>query len=115
MLLAAAVLCAWAGLGALAFAMDKHYAQACGSKVSSGQKIVLRVAGWALLGLAFACTIARDGVSFGSLLWVALLGVLGFALVLLLAYRPRLAFVVSGAAALNFLGATAARFNRLVR
>ena len=106
MLLAAAALCAWTGLGALAFAMDRHYAQACGARASYGQRIVLRVAGWALLALGFASAIVRDGASFGTLLWVALLGVFGFALVLLLACRPRLAFLATGAAALSALAAT---------
>lgn len=106
LLLVAAVLCAWAGLGALAFAMDKHYAQALGSKIRPAQRVVLRTAGWALLALGFASAIARDGASFGTLLWVALLGVFGFALVLLLACRPRLAFLATGAAALCALAAT---------
>jgi hypothetical protein len=109
MLLAAVVLCAWAGLGALAFSMDRHYARVCGWKVLRRQQVVLRASGSGLLALALAAAMVRDGVSFGALLWVALLGVIGTALVLLLAYRPRTVFITCGAQALSRWAARAPR------
>jgi hypothetical protein len=110
MLLAAMVFCIYAGLGALAFATRKHYARATGAPIQRLQQIVLRVAGWVLLGVALAAGILRDGPAFGPLLWISFTGVLGVALVLLLAYRPRAVFLGSGAAALScYAGSSRAR------
>lgn len=103
MLLAGATLLAWAGLGAFAFAMGKHYSRACNCRIQPRVRIVLQLAGAAFLGGALAAAIVRDGISFGILLWVALVGLVGMGFVLLLAYRPRLAFIASGVAAVSML------------
>lgn len=101
MLLTAMVFCIYAGLGTLAFGTRKHYARATGAPIQRLQQIVLRLAGWILLGLALAVGILRDGPAFGALLWISLTGVLGLVLVLLLAYHPRAVFLGSGAAVLS--------------
>ena len=96
MLLALAVLCAWSGLGALAFAMPKH-GRAASCLIGATQIAVLRAFGWILVALALALTIASDGASFGVLMWIASLGLTGSVFIVLLSYRPRLAWWASGA------------------
>lgn len=98
-----AALLVWLGLAALCFATRRQYLRVCHGEMQRCQQIVLRSAGWGLLVLALATAIVRDGVSFGVLLWVALVGVLGMGFIVVLAYRPRLVFVSSGAGALSRL------------
>ncbi|MEW5710408.1 MAG: DUF3325 family protein [Pseudomonadota bacterium] len=105
MLLALVFLCAYAGLAAFAFAMPRHLSQATGAAALPGRwRFALRGAGALLLAGSLAAAVIRDGGGLGSLLWIAALGAAGLALVLVLAYWPRLAYVSSWASA----GATAA-------
>lgn len=103
MMLLVTVVCAWVGLGALAFGTHRHYARAAGTRLGVRARLALCMAGWLLIALSLCAAYIRDGASFGALLWISLLGVLGVALILLLAYRPRLAYRASGAHALWIL------------
>lgn len=99
----AVALFAWAGLAALCFATRRQYLRVCPEEIQRRQQIVLRAWGWSLLVLALATAVARDGVSFGVLLWLALVGVLGLGFIVVLAYWPGLIFVASGVRALSGL------------
>lgn len=93
MLLALVFLCAYAGLAAFAFAMPRHFSQAAGGPSLQGRwQFALRGAGALLLAGSLAAAVVRDGGGLGSLLWIAALGAAGLALVLVLAYWPRLAY-----------------------
>lgn len=109
MLLALTAFCISTGLALLAFAMRRHFARVTGSLIDRSQRILLRSVGWTLLAAGFAAAVTRDGPSFGALIWLALLGVLGCVLALILPYRPSLLFRASGAATLAKLGAACAR------
>lgn len=81
--------------GLLAFAMlalsqARHWRQVADAAPPAGGRIrAMRALGAALLGLAYALALWRDGPSFGTLLWVTALSVSALAVAVSLAWRPR--------------------------
>lgn len=91
LLLVAASLAGYIGFACLALAMPRHWAEAGGRKTATTpHRRQLRACGFALLGLAYAFCVHRDGAGFGSVLWIVLLSAAAGAVALTLAWRPRL-------------------------
>jgi hypothetical protein len=90
LLLTAAVVCAVAGMGWLALAMDVHWEQVRGAAAPSpAQAMRLRALGsLGLLGALGLC-LAVDHASMASLMWVMALAFAALAVGLALAWRPR--------------------------
>lgn len=51
--------------------------------------LLLRSLGILILSMSLALSLVRDGASFGSLLWITMIGVAALAVALTLAWRPR--------------------------
>lgn len=51
--------------------------------------LLLRSLGILMLSISLALSLVRDGASFGSLLWITMIGVAALAVALTLAWRPR--------------------------
>lgn len=51
--------------------------------------LLLRSLGILMLSISLALSLVRDGASFGSLLWITMIGVTALAVALTLAWRPR--------------------------
>lgn len=90
LLLAASFVAAYVGFACLALAMGRNWEQVYGQRVERppwrGRLLAI---GWPLLALAYAACWLRDGPSFGSLLWVVLIGAAAMAVAQTLAWRPR--------------------------
>lgn len=83
------------GFSALALAMHRHHQQVWGHGLSYKARLSLRLIGVVGLGSSFAVCFGGFGWASAPVLWLGLLSVAGLAIVLLLAYRPRLiAFLV---------------------
>ena len=96
LLLAAALAC-YGGFACLALAMPDHWEQAGGRPgAADGLRRPLRVRGYALLGLAFALCLTRDGASFGTLLWAVLTTAAAMAVAFTLTWRPRWLLALAG-------------------
>ena len=80
----------FAALAALALAMPPHAGTGFGSAVSIGRRRTLRTVGWAILTGLFVVAIRRHGWAVGVTYGVAALAVSGFAVTLVLTYRPRM-------------------------
>lgn len=89
LLLAAASLAGYIGFACLALAMPRHWIEVSGRKTAPHRRW-LRPCGFALLGIAYALCVHRDGASFGSVLGMILLSAAAGAVALTLAWRPRL-------------------------
>lgn len=90
LLLLVAFAAAYFGFACLALAMDRNWEQVFGQRVErSPYRGRLLAIGWPLLALAYALCWLRDGASFGSLLWVVLIGAAAMAVAQTLAWRPR--------------------------
>lgn len=88
LLLAAAS--AWLGFACLALSQPQHWrAVTAEAQAAPPRPALLRPAGYLALALALALCLARDGVSFGSILWVLLLAVDAALVVFTLSWRPR--------------------------
>ena len=88
-LLAAALATAYAGFAVLACTQQRHWHMLTGTvSCPKRQKALLRCAGAALLLLALALAIARDGAAFGSLLWGTAISLAAIAVVLTLTWFP---------------------------
>lgn len=87
-LLLAAGLVSYCGFACLALAMTDHWAQVNGQHEGAAPRR-LRLAGFALLGVAYALCVYRDGASFGSLLWTVLMSAAAIAVALTLTWRPK--------------------------
>ena len=98
-----ALVLAYAGFVALALAMNRHHRQVWNGEASEHTRILLRIAGAAGLASAFALCIRYAGWSVGPVLMLGLLSAAGIAVVLLLTFRPRIAFA-SGVVAVLFAG-----------
>ena len=91
LLLLAAGLAGYVALACLALAMPRHWTEATGQIVAFvPQRKWLRPCGFTLLGLSYTLCGYRDGLGFGSVLWVLLITAAGIAVALTLAWRPRL-------------------------
>tara|TARA_R110002033_G_scaffold122627_1_gene165215 strand:- start:4988 stop:5356 length:369 start_codon:yes stop_codon:yes gene_type:complete len=51
--------------------------------------LLLRSLGILMLSISLALSLVRDGASFGSLLWITMIGVAALTVALTLAWRPR--------------------------
>jgi hypothetical protein len=51
--------------------------------------LLLRSLGILMLSISLALSLVRDGVSFGSLLWITMIGMAALVVALTLAWRPR--------------------------
>ncbi|MGE0254800.1 MAG: DUF3325 family protein [Alphaproteobacteria bacterium] len=96
---------AYAGLAALALAMERHQRQVWRRPLAVHWRRLLRPLGWLAIAVAFAAAVAAEGWSLGPVAFTGLLALAGLALVFLLAFAPRLAaaFAIvapAGAAAL---------------
>ena len=89
MYLASALLFAFAGWVALGLALDKHHRQVWRRAPGRAARIALRLAGAALLALAFAAAVAALGWSIGPTTWFGVIGATVLVFVLLLPYAPR--------------------------
>ena len=87
--LAAAALCAFAGMAWLALAMPVHALQAWGHVPPPAQRQRLRVAGGVALLLALAGCLGSDHATMAVLVWVMLLAVAAIATAMLLSATPR--------------------------
>lgn len=92
LLLLASALSAYAGFACLALAMPEH-AQRIRIALSPRK---LRPIGACMLALAYLACIARDGASFGTLLWGVLISLAAFAVALTLSFRRPLSRGSSG-------------------
>jgi len=73
----------------LALSQARHWRQVAGSAPpTAGSVRAMRGLGAALLGLAYALALYRDGPSFGTLLWVTVLSVAAMAVAFTLACNP---------------------------
>jgi len=78
------------GFALLALSQTKHWRQVTGAAAPARGRIrAMRALGAALLGLAYALALRRDGPSFGTLLWVTALSPTALAVACSLAWRPR--------------------------
>ncbi|AJP72980.1 DUF3325 family protein [Sphingomonas hengshuiensis] len=91
-------LIAYTGLAGLAASVAKHRRDDPALRLLPPATV--RVAGSVLLGLSLLLAIAGWGSAIGIVGWVAQISVAGVAFVLLLSWRPRIAFRLSIAALL---------------
>lgn len=91
-----AFLLSYGGLFVLCLAMPKHYRAMLGTNALSPGAVLLmiRIAGWLILGLSFAASAAAVGWAFGPVQWVGYLSMGGFVLVFGLPYAPRSVFLL---------------------
>lgn len=92
-------LLAYAAWTALAYAMDRHYADmhGRGKEPSVRRRTGLRLAGSFILVLSFGAAVSAAGWHIGPVLWCGLLTLAGISVALLLQYAPRLAMLTGGA------------------
>jgi len=91
-----ALLLCYAGFTALCMSMDRHHGELLRRKLSTGRRVGLRVAGWALLIVSIWPAVRATGWAQGLVEWCAVLMLSALLLVLLLPYRPRLALILAG-------------------
>ncbi|MFC3226732.1 DUF3325 domain-containing protein [Marinibaculum pumilum] len=85
-----ALLLALLGFALLALAMHKHHRDILGRPLPPRRALGLRTAGWSLLALAFATSIAGAGWAIGPVLWFALITVAALAVAMMVTLRtPR--------------------------
>ncbi|NHZ94764.1 DUF3325 domain-containing protein [Massilia sp. CCM 8734] len=80
---------AYAGMGLLCLAMDRHHVQAWRREPSVRLRLGLRGAGAILLALALLPCVATWGGTVGTVLWLGFLSAGALPLVFLLPYAPR--------------------------
>ena len=90
MLLLLLLAAAYYGFALLALSQRRHWTRAIGEgEPPPRQARRLRVAGYALLAVAFVLAVLRDGASFGIVLWASVISVAAIAVALTLTWRPR--------------------------
>jgi len=107
---ALALLLAYAAMGGLCLAMERHYAQwrGRGQAPPAPLRRWLRLAAVAALATSYAACIADSGFGAGSVLWCGALSAAALPLVWLWAYSPRAALrTVACALVLALLAALA--------
>ncbi|WP_428669667.1 DUF3325 domain-containing protein [Reyranella sp.] len=87
-LLIALALVSYFGFALLALSQDRHWLRAGGKQTCPARLAMpMRAAGYGLLLAALGLALLRDGPSFGSLLWVAMLTIAALCVVATLAWR----------------------------
>ena len=77
------------GFALLALSQDRNWELVTGQRdVPAGRAVALRIAGYGLLAAALPLALARDGASFGSILWGVGLSLAALATVATLTWRP---------------------------
>jgi hypothetical protein len=100
-----AIALTYAGMAALALAIDRHHRQAFGADAAPTTRATLRIAGSLLLALAIAPCVHLWGFGAGMVAWTGMLTTGALLAALLLPYWPRkLAPSATGAAALGLIG-----------
>lgn len=79
----------YTALAVIALSMPRHYRAVRRAELPTQSGRWLRLVGWALLVLSGVATGHAHGVELGAVVWLAQTAVAGFALTLLIAYRPR--------------------------
>ena len=87
----AALAFSYIGMLALCQGLERHHKQVWHKVPSLALRRTLRGAGWLSLGLSFYCCGLAWGWAMGPVGWFGLMSLSGFALLMLLPYRPRLA------------------------
>ena len=87
-LLIALALVSYLGFALLALSQDRHWLRAGGKQPCPARLVMaMRAVGYGLLLAALGLALLRDGPSFGSLLWVAMLTAAALGVVATLAWR----------------------------
>jgi len=86
---ALAALLAYAALAALALGMNRHHRTVFERDLPLRGRTPLRIAGGSLLALSLVTDLLAQGPELGPVAWCAQLAVAGFALTILLTFRPR--------------------------
>ena len=86
------------GLLALCLAMPKHYRQVFAHQPVAMHMHLFRLGGWLSLSASLAASVATNGWSFVPVEWIGMLAFTGLALVLMLAYVPRVVALLGLAA-----------------
>jgi hypothetical protein len=95
----------YAGMAALALAIDRHHRQVFGEDAAQRTRNLMRVAGGSLLVLAIPPCVHLWGAGAGTVAWVGMLTIGALLSVGMLPYWPRrLAPSAAGAAALGLIG-----------
>lgn len=77
------------GFALLALSQDRNWELVTGQRdVPAGRAVALRIAGYGLLAAGLPLALARDGASFGSILWGVGLSLAALATVATLTWRP---------------------------
>lgn len=74
------------GFAALAFSLERHYAQISEGELTSQNKLIFRVIGWVLLAVSVVPCVFYWGTSIGLSVWFLAVGVSGSILVMILSY-----------------------------
>jgi len=92
----------FAGMSALAFAMDRHHAQLthCHA-VPTGRRRLLRASAGALLGLACRVSVVAWGGSVGTVAFIGFLSTGALPVAFFLSYRPALLAALAALAGLS--------------
>ena len=81
----------YSGFACLALAMPEHWERAGGNPDRQAPRArALRRCGAAMLSLAFAVCVWRDGAAFGTLLWAILMSASALAVAFTLTWYPQL-------------------------
>lgn len=72
-MMALCVLAALLGFAALCLGMSRHQRDVLGKALSPSLTRAVKVAGWVLLGIAWAAAVASDGAALGSVYWLGAL------------------------------------------
>lgn len=88
---ACGLLLAYGGMLALCLGLERHFKQVWRFAPALVLRRGLRGLGWLALVASFGASVAAWGWAMGAVGWFGLIGLSGFALVLLLPYGPRLA------------------------
>ena len=104
MMLLALGLC-FSAFAALSLATDKHaLAMPGGGAVTAVDRRVWRIAGWALLAVAFVLSVSARGWALGPVLWLGAMTLAGIALAFgLYPYRPH--WIMPAACVVPLVGA----------
>ena len=90
LLLAAIFSTAYLSFALFALSQVRHWRVVLDKALPTQREVLLlRSLGILMLSMSLALSLVRDGASFGSLLWITMIGVAALAIALTLAWRPR--------------------------